>query len=179
MLTFEDLRTEKKYHLWKLFGVNWVATRYAFLCIPFYLTLGLVVEGLTGDKNLLLTRFMYGSVYGMLIFLLVTLHTIGHIISGKIVGAPMSDNILTSTFQVNKYDDQKRFHRSIHVGRALGGPILNLSLGILAWLFHHIYPNPWVKFLSISSIVVGLYTLLPLSSLDGEVLWSGGKNHRN
>jgi len=179
MLVFEDIRSVKKYHLCMLFGVNWIVTRYAFLSIPFYLMLGLVIEILIGDKNLLLTRFMYGSVYGMLIFLLVTLHTIGHIISSKIVGAPMSDNILTSTFQVNKYDDQKSFNRSIHVGRALGGPILNLSLGILAWLFHHIYPNPWVKFLSISSIVVGLYTLLPLSSLDGEVLWSGGKNHRN
>jgi len=179
MLVFEDIRSVKKYHLCMLFGVNWIVTRYAFLSIPFYLMLGLVIEILIGDKNLLLTRFMYGSVYGMLIFLLVTLHTIGHIISSKIVGAPMSDNILTSTFQVNKYDDQKSFNRSIHVGRALGGPILNLTFGILAWLFQHSYPNPWIEFLSISSFVVGLYTLLPLPSLDGEVLWSGGKSHHN
>ena len=54
-------------------------------------------------------------------------HALGHILGGKLVRSPMDELLLTATRGVNIYSGDQRDVRSfVHLGRALGGPVLNL-----------------------------------------------------
>jgi hypothetical protein len=108
-------------------------------------------------------------------------HAVGHIAGGTLVGSPMDELLFTSTRGVNIYHgDQSRLPGRVHLGRALGGPVLNLLFaGAVALALRLLAPAgvPGLLGETLSSIYstsffIGLGgLLLPLPSVDGQVIW--------
>lgn len=122
---------------------------------------------------------MVGIVYGLLIILAGFCHGLGHIISSRMVGAPVSAVIETATVSVTYYDgDDELLPSRVHVGRALGGPVLNIAVGLLALGINAGVGSYFLGFFGVVSILFGLFTLLPIPSLDGAVILRELRNWR-
>jgi membrane-associated protease RseP (regulator of RpoE activity) len=67
------------------------------------------------------------------------------------------------------------------LGRALGGPAANLAAGCALLLVGRLGHVRWAGMAGVINVVVGVWTLMPVPSLDGWVIWgslarlSGGK----
>jgi len=57
------------------------------------------------------------------------------------------------------------------VGRALGGPAANLAAGCALLLAGGLARASWARAAGVINVVVGLWTLMPVPSLDGWVIW--------
>jgi Zn-dependent protease len=104
------------------------------------------------------------------------LHALGHIVSGKLVGSAMNALLITATRDVNLYDgDQSAIPGRVHLGRALGGPLGNLLIAGICLGFGPLLASGLGADLAASLISVNLFFglggLLPLPSVDGEVIW--------
>ena len=84
----------------------------------------------------------------------------------------MQANLVTATFDVNLYTgDQSGYARRVHLGRAFGGPLLNLaaglvSLGLWRWLGWN-----WLALYGYMHLASGLWTLFPIAPMDGWIIW--------
>jgi Zn-dependent protease len=171
MLVLEDIHSGSKRKLFRWLGIDWLATPYAWLSIPFYVSIGLAVVLLGRSPRSVGGRVCTGIVYGFILIGMNVIHTIGHILSGKTVGAPMKANLVTATFHVNLYpDDPPSLPPRIHLRRALGGPLLNILVGSVALLINSLNQVGWVRFFGLANCIVALWCLLPLPGLDGSVL---------
>lgn len=168
----EDIETTPRHRVFLLFGVpakitpfGWLGTAQPFMggiVLGALLSIGQSAGVVLG--NALLT--------GMLVVISVYLHSIGHIIGGKLVGAPMDELLLTMTRQVNIYHGPQEFPSRVHLARAMGGPIANIVFGItllVGWLTVGGIP---LAVLGVGNILGGLAAaLLPIPSVDGEILY--------
>jgi hypothetical protein len=171
MLILEDVHSTPKRKLFRWLGVDWLATPYAWLSIPFYISIGLVAALLGKTPRSAWNRVCTGIGYGFILIGMNVIHTIGHILSGKLAGAPMKANLVTATFHVNLYpDDPPSLPPRIHLRRALGGPLLNIMVGLLALLVNSFLQVGWISFFGLANCIVALWCLLPLPGLDGSVL---------
>lgn len=119
--------------------------------------------------------FVVGVAVGTLV------HALGHIVGGQLVRSPMDELLLTATRGVNLYHgDQSAVPGRVHLGRAVGGPALNLLFaGLLAAGLGWLLPGGVGGLLgqTLNSVVsTSLYIglgglLLPLPSVDGWVIW--------
>jgi hypothetical protein len=117
-------------------------------------------------------RILIGAVYGVLLYVSNVLHTFGHITLARLVKAPMVVNVLTSTRDVNVYAQPGgSAPRTARMVRALGGPIANLLGGGVALAVSQFVSAPWLWMLGWFNVAVGVWTLAPVPSLDGWVLW--------
>jgi len=179
MLIFEDVTTTARRKLFTWLGVEWLATPWAWLSGPFFLGLGLACALAGASKGPLDARLRMGPGYGLLLFLSNGLHTVGHIVSGRMVRSPMQANLITATFHVNLYlGDPAAYPARVHIGRALGGPLFNLLIGFMGIAVLVVLPSAWLTFFALANLVVGLWLLIPLPGLDGEVIW-GQLRRRN
>ncbi|MEP7200334.1 MAG: hypothetical protein ABI874_10975, partial [Chloroflexota bacterium] len=129
---YHDAEAVGRRTLFTLFGVPWTAnakslqfpfTRVAFGCFIAILFLG---------NEDLPTRLAYGVVFGLLTMLTQVLHIIGHTLGGKFVNAPMAENFVTPISVLNVYrNDPPDLPSRTHLARALGGPAMNLVVGVL------------------------------------------------
>jgi hypothetical protein len=172
LLVFENIHTTPRRKLFRFLGVDWLATPYAWLSIPFFVGGGVAVAVL-GDLSAPLAESLpRGLVFGGLLFLINVLHTVGHILSGKIVGAPMDANLVTATRHVNLYSgDQSGYGKGVHIGRSLGGPLFNLLTGLIALGASALVSDAALAFFATTSIGIGLGALGPVPSVDGWVIW--------
>ncbi|MBN1202837.1 MAG: hypothetical protein JXJ20_13380 [Anaerolineae bacterium] len=172
MGVFEDIQTTPRRPLFTLLGVRWLATPYAVLSIPIFVGLGVVI-GLVGSAGETPgTSLLIGLVYGLLLFLMNVLHSLGHILSGKLVGAPMDANLVTATRHINIYDGpQDGYPRRVHLGRALGGPLMNILVGIVTLIVWALVGGDVLRFFAVVNLVAGIGSLAPVRSVDGEVIW--------
>ena len=171
-----DPLTVPRRELFRVLGVPFTATERAWIGPLWFLPLGWVAAfALQPGRGL--GWIGWGVVYALLCEVVYMIHSIGHVLGGKRVGAPMDENLLTSTRQVNIYrGDQSKYPRRVHVSRALGGPLANIAVGVVAGL----------ALLTISDLSVGAYTLAvfcvghlifgfgslaPIPSVDGAVIW--------
>lgn len=172
MLVLEDTGAVRRRRLFALLGVEWLATPYAWLSVPFFAALGTALALAMQRSEHLESRLTAGLVYGALLYLAHVLHSLGHIFSAKWAGAPMQANLLTATFHVNLYHgDQSTISKAVHIKRALGGPALNLLSGLIAVALGVMVQNPFLGFFAFASIAFSVFVLLPIPSLDGGVIW--------
>jgi hypothetical protein len=169
----ENIETTPKRKLFTLFGVDWLATRRTWLSLPFYAGVGLGM-GLLGKRSGPISAVILdGLGYALALYLSNTAHSLGHLLSGKIMGAPMDANLLTATFDVNLYfGDQSKHVQMVHIGRALGGPLMNLLLGLIGIGLWKLLEVPWVKTFGLINLLSAVLILTPVAPLDGWVLWT-------
>jgi Zn-dependent protease len=117
-------------------------------------------------------RILAGLGYGLIFVGSQVVHAAGHMVSGKLIDAPMDALLVTMTRWVNVYDDTgKRIPRRVHLGRALGGPIANLLVGTVFLLFALTNGGSLLWAGAVVNLLAGLGALLPFPSVDGAVIW--------
>lgn len=100
------------------------------------------------------------------------MHALGHMASARLAGVPMDTLLVTPMRPYTLYDDTgKTITRHQDVGRAIGGPVANLTVGIWALLLSLVVENLYLRFFAIASFIVGLAALIPVWGNDGEVLF--------
>ena len=168
----EDLNKPSHHRLFTLLGVDWLATSYAWLSLPLYVALGLLAAFLANGGSAVEARLLTGLGYGLLIDLTNLPHSLGHILSGKLVGAPMDANLVTATFHVNLYQgDQSGYSKLVHIGRSLGGPLGNLLVGLISLGVGKLVAGDGLSLFGMMNVVVAIFLLAPTPSLDGWVIW--------
>ncbi|HLF25675.1 MAG TPA: hypothetical protein VJG32_05015 [Anaerolineae bacterium] len=173
MIIFENVHTTPRRRLFKLLGVEWTATPYAWLSVPLYFVVGVVLACIIDSHQSIEARLLIGLAYSLMLHLSNALHSIGHTLSGRWVGAPMDENLITATFHVTLYrDDPARYSRWVHIGRSLGGPVANLLVGAAALGVWQLADVGGLAFFAVMNLATGVYTLLPIPSIDGGVIWS-------
>jgi hypothetical protein len=121
------------------------------------------------------------AVRGAFIFVLavevgIVVHGAGHIVGGLLVRGPMDELLFTATRGINLYSgDQARYRGRVHLGRALGGPLLNLLWAALMFCCLPLFGSGFLADLAASlastSLFIGAASFLPLPSVDGWVIW--------
>ena len=171
LLVFENTKKSHRKKTFTLFKVDYYITKRTWLNLPLMLSIGIVFALLFSPENQLILKLLSGAAYGLLIILSFFSHGLGHIISSKIVDAPVSSIIMTATVNIIQFDDTDEKPSRIHIGRSLGGPIINLLLGFLAIAITQLAPqNIFLIFFGWLNIALGVITLLPIPSLDGPVI---------
>ncbi len=166
----ESLKETPRRKLFTLLGVEYQATPLAWFSLVYPAVIGLIVSFLVLPQADLLTRILTGIAFGLCINLMYFIHGFGHILSGRLVGAPMQANLITATVYVNHYEDTVEYPSWVHIGRTLGGPIANAIAGIVALLVYNAgLQSPVILFFAIANLLFTL-TILPLPSADGEVI---------
>ncbi len=157
--------------LFSFWGVDWLATPWAWLHLILLVVLGLVLSFLFAPSELVGEQILIGLGYAILLHLTMEFHGLGHLISGKLVGAPMYANVLTSTRFINLYADEQEYPSRIHLGRALGGPLFN---GLVALVLFAIYAvginSHFLLLLAISNHLALIGALAPIPTTDGGVI---------
>jgi Zn-dependent protease len=180
-LVFEDIRTTPRRRLFTFLGTEWQATPYASLSLPFWCLLGILTalvgeRGTSAEEDLLI-----GLGYGVLLAVANAIHSLGHVFASKLVGAPIDAILITATRNINLHlKDQSGYSRVLHISRSLGGPLLNIAAGLISFGIAKLAGGGWLEVFALSNVVIGIFTLIPLPSLDGWVIWGEllGFRHR-
>ena len=173
-LVFEDFRTAPRRLLARVFGVDWTTTPLGWLVAPAFMPLGLLA-GLVAWNGPFAERLGIGLLAGIVVLAAQVLHELGHVISARIAGGPMREVLFTAVRPLTLYDDTADLPRRVHVGRAIGGPAINLALGLAALPLSRAAGPEALTFLlgffAWLNTAFGLISLLPIPSVDGEVIW--------
>jgi hypothetical protein len=173
-LICEDLRTTPRRRLFTLFGVEWLATPYAWLSPPFFCLLGIAAALLGHRESSLSARMLIGVGYGLMLYACNTIHSLGHILGGTLLGARMNALLLTATRDVNVYlGARAEVPLQIRMGRAASGPILNVLTGVGLIVAGRMLHTGWLAAFGCFNLGVGLWTLCPVPTMDGWVIWGG------
>lgn len=169
----EDYHTLPLSPLFHIWGVPVVATPRAWLNVvgiipPMIIMTIILAPGVGLPERIALTAFW------VLLFELTSFtHSIGHIIGGKIAGAPMDRLVVTRSRHVNVYEgDQEQYPPRVHLLRASGGPVANLVLALVAGLMWIVGGySPSLLLLVLMNLAFGIGAFAPIPSVDGEVIW--------
>lgn len=165
-LLFEDLDTVPRRHLFTLFGVPWNATPTAWMGQVIFFAVSIVVALAFGQS------ILTGIAFWIVLELSYFFHDVGHVLGGKAVGSPMDEALITTIRHVNYYRGVQDFPKQVHLGRALGGPLLNATVGLIMLTLWQSTDSPVFLFAVFINLgVFGLASLLPLPSIDGEIIW--------
>ena len=172
MFVVENLERSRQHEMFTLLGVDYYATPKAWLSMPISILAGIIIALIFSPNDQLMSNVTIGVGYGFLIMVSSFCHGVGHIISSRLVNAPVTSIIETATVYVTQYEDSSAQPSRVHIGRALGGPLLNLLLGITAIAINlYALPNHFVLFFGSANLAIGVFTLLPIPTLDGAVIW--------
>jgi hypothetical protein len=166
LLVAENIDTTPRRTLFMFLGVPWTATPQAWLGVLAQMTFGVAAAVVMG------VGLASGLLWGVLVVLSVALHSIGHILGGLSVGSPMDENLVTATRHVNIYrNDPPDLPSRVHLGRALGGPLMNLAVGVLGLAIFGLSGSLTLLLFGGFNLFVGIGALAPVPSVDGEVIW--------
>lgn len=170
LFSVENISTVPRRKLFTLWGVEFQATPWAWFSLVYPQLIGLVVSFVVLPNLDLGMRLLSALGFGVCILGAYYIHELGHLLSGHLVGSPMTVNLVTATTQINHYDEHVPVASWVHIGRAIGGPLANLGAFLIASLLISSAPNN--VFLSIFSLTNGLllFAILPVPSLDGAVI---------
>jgi Zn-dependent protease len=170
-LVAEDVTVRRS--LFRVFGVSWSVTRYAWVSPISWTTLGLVMAFASQSDADIPGLLVAGFGYGVLLYTANILHSVGHIIAGRVVGTPVDVVLATSTRDVIIYRQPGTAASTrCRLGRALGGPAANLVIGCALALAGHLMAVSWILLVGFINVIIAIWTLLPIPSLDGWVIWS-------
>lgn len=171
----ENLDTVRRIPIGRFWGVTLLVTPLTWLspCVFFGLH---ILLNLLNDQLSLADRLCEAFLFTIAVEITTALHAFGHILSGKLVHSAMDALLITATRDVNLYyGDQRHIPSQVHLARALGGPLCNLFVaGMCAALAVIITADFWsalVSSLIATNLFFGFGGLLPLPSVDGEVIW--------
>ena len=167
----ENLSQVRRIRVGQLWGVALLATPIAWLSPVVFFALHFLLN-LLNTQLTLNQRLAQSLLFTVVVELASVTHALGHIISGKLVGSAMDALLITATRYVNVYEgDQTIFPSRIHIGRAAGGPLLNLLAAGIAYAVAGSNEAAFAtRFIAIN-LFFGLGGLLPLPSVDGGVIW--------
>lgn len=119
-----------------------------------------------------LTRIFFGLVYALVLALSQFLHIVGHTLSGKAVGALMTATLIEDR-QITTYyaDDSPHLPRRVHLGRTLGGPLMNFIVALLAFLAWQRISGHVLLFTTAINLFLASMLFLPFKGIDGEIFW--------
>jgi Zn-dependent protease len=136
------------------------------------LGMGIILAFIFSADNQFPMKVLVGIGYGFLIIFSIFCHGIGGVISSRMVNAPVSSIIVTATVSVMQFDDEGEVSSRVHIGRSLGSPIFNLLAGLIAIVIYlFVAHNQFIIFFGWVNIIFGVFTLLPIPSLDGAVIF--------
>lgn len=188
LLVLEDT-TRPRRRLFTAMGVEWWATRWAWVGPLFWVTLGCVVawaEGAVGGtgaagsapSGAAAAEATKGVAYGLLLWLTNAVHTLGHVAASRMAGTPMDAVVITSTRDVTVYRGAKReVPEGIRVIRSMGGPLANALLALAALAGAAAISgsaggfSPWLRMFGVFNLCVAAWTLSPVPTMDGWVVW--------
>lgn len=173
MTLFVPESTEEAQHrkLFAVLGVDYVATVWAWVNLPLMVIVGIVIALIFVPAEQLLAQIGVGIVYGLLIMVSSFCHGLGHILSSRFVNAPMKALITTATVYVTHYENVEEYPSRVHVGRSLGGPLLNLVLGLVTMaVYVFVVKNHFLLLFGVVNLVFAVFTLLPIPSVDGDII---------
>lgn len=169
-LVLEDLERATPRKVFSLWGTEWLATSRAWLAPVLYGGMGVTMAWLAGARTIA-GLVGVGLINAALLYLSNTLHTLGHIVAGSLVGTRMDANLLTATRDVNVYRGAKRnVSPRTRAVRSLGGPVANLLVGGPCLLVGQSSAE-WLAMAGVINVAVGLWTLMPVPTLDGWIVW--------
>jgi hypothetical protein len=159
--------------LFRLVGVSWSATRYAWMSPLSWTALGLGTALASVSPEDTYRFLVVGLAYGVVLYGANTLHSVGHIVAGRVVGSPVEAILLTSTRDVVIYAQPGAAAPArCRVIRAFGGPTANLVVGSALMLAGHLEHARWVVTAGLANVCIAVWTLMPVPSMDGGVIWS-------
>ncbi|MDH3292177.1 MAG: hypothetical protein OEO20_11075 [Gemmatimonadota bacterium] len=172
-LVFEDIHRTPRQKLFRIGGVRWTATPYAWLSPLFWCALGLAVAW-AEERSVGAGSWLVGGVtYGLLLYGTNVVHSVGHIVAGWLVRAPMTSILLTATRDVTVYVRRgAALPARTRIARAAGGPALNLLTGGVALVIAELVHVEFLWSFGIFNLAIAIWTLLPISTLDGSVIWT-------
>jgi hypothetical protein len=171
-ITIAKLRTLGCHRMFSVTGVTFFATRRAGFCGLFFLILGIICAEAQqmdwGVGNIV----QVGALYGLVLFLSNVLHSIGHVIAGRIVRCQGAGVLITAMFHINFHECDRRIcSKWTHIARSSGGPLANLLVGVAVLLFFKKADNGWLMFVASANLIIGVLLLLPIPRIDGWVIW--------
>jgi hypothetical protein len=141
------------------------------------LWLGLTVVGILLLGYSLPKAILMGFAAMLLHWVADLLHQAGHALAARSTGYPISGIRLWGLLSSTVYPpDETSLPRSLHVRRALGGPIVSLLVSILAAaVLLLLHSGSWIWWLDLfflldNFLVFTLGALLPLGFTDGSTL---------
>ena len=171
LFAFESFEESRQRKLFTLLEVDFLSTHRFWLNIPMMAIAGIAVAVIFSPTDQLGSQTLVGLGFGLLIMLSSFFHGLGHVISSRMVNAPMKALIMTATVGVTRFDDDGEQASRVHVGRSLGGPMLNLAVGIAAIMVYlFALDSYFLLFFGIVNLGFGGFTFLPIPSLDGSVI---------
>jgi membrane-associated protease RseP (regulator of RpoE activity) len=173
-LVFEEFGSAPRRVLGRAFGVEWSTSPSGWLTLPAFGSLGLIA-GLLWWDGPLAERVGVGVLAGLVVLSIQILHELGHVVSARLAGGPMREVRFVAVRPLTLYHDAVEPPSRVHLGRAVGGPAMNLLLGLVALpLWGAADPGIGAFLLgmfALISLAFGLVSLLPIPSVDGEVIW--------
>lgn len=174
----DDLDRVRHIAIGRLGRVHIAATPTAWLQAPLFFGLGVALTFLPGrlpPGSAFAARAADALTFAVAGLLANVLHALGHVLSGSLAGSPMDELLFTATRDANIYrGDQSGVRGRIHVARALGGPLANLGAAAALVVLGLVVGGAWQPYLARGAgvnLAFGLGSLLPLPSLDGQILW--------
>jgi Zn-dependent protease len=167
-LVFEDIGPESRRELFRFLGVTFMVTRFAALGPLMWITLGFVTALAESHGAFAAAVAVNGLIYGVFLICCSVIHTLGHIVAGHLVGAPMDANLMTATRDVNIYITHGvETPRRARIGRSLGGPVANLLAGLIFAALWRWGGEQLFLMFGVMSLAIGAFTLMPIPTLDG------------
>lgn len=172
-LVLENIHTTRRTRLFWLLGIPVYATPLAWLNPALLFVSSLLLTFFLLPESALSDRLLNALALGLLGLSSLFTHSIGHIVSGKLAGAPMDYLLLTATRQITVYEgDQTQYAPWTHIIRALGGPLGNLVAALVGTLLTLLWGgNVLLLFWTLINTFGALGGLIPAESVDGGVLF--------
>jgi hypothetical protein len=171
----ENLHTVRRIPVGRLWGIRVSVTPVTWLFPFIFLALGLALNVVRPYAGLA-DRFAEAGLLTLAVAVGTLVHALGHILGGLLVHNPMDELLLTATRGVNLYPgDQSKLPSAVHLGRSLGGPVLNLIAGALLLALARLTADSSLAALldriASTNLYIGFGAFLPLPSIDGQVIW--------
>lgn len=166
----EQIDTAPRRRLGRFLGVELLGTPWWWISLLWMLGAGLVLGWDVLLATTITAHLLNGIGFGLAIAGGVLCHQLGHLASGRAVGAPMDADLLTATLPVNLYrkDEGRHYPSRVHLGRTLGGPVGNLLVGVAMLGLRYLGLNqPVVTAFAIINLLFAVVALVPLPTLDG------------
>ena len=171
IFVLEDIEAPRLKKVFRLMGTDLALSPQAWLNPILMGILGIVIALIAAPVDGIALKIVVGIVYGLLIMISSFLHGLGHVISSQLINSPVQTLIATATVFTTSYDKNEGLPSLTHIGRALGGPVLNLLIGIiLIGIYALVISSHFLLFFSSTNLLLGLFTLAPIPTLDGSVI---------
>ena len=166
----------KTISLGRIFGLPIEILPLAFLG-SFILWIGFTAIAFLGIKLPFVESLVLGLIATLLHWTFELIHGFGHAYAAKRTGYPMTGIALGTLafFALTRYPtDEPELPPSIHIRRALGGPIINGLLSIVFFLALPLWPGDlfWIGIFALfeNLFVYTLQVFVPLGFNDGSTI---------